>query len=716
MGVPHAPRTRTDGDRRRLRVSVVLAVVTGVLVGTGFMAVWLDRTLSDSDVLARRATLALESRAVRNAIAVELTDELARAGVRSILAVRPAAIAAIEAVIQTETFRSIFAAAVGGTHRAMVSGGDPVGLDLSESLSLIADGLRLRELESAEASGDVATGTFPGLIDDISGLAVWELVSTINTAARVLPPLALAAAVGAVAVAPDRRRAVRRLGFAVAVAGLAVLAVVASAAWLAARSADSRALQDAFGDLVWKVTVDLRAVARAAVLVGVVTVAATSAPGRSLAELGDRARARWGGLRTSPGGTALIAAGLFVAGVGTIVNPAGAARLGVVTGGLVAVFVAVRLGIEVLDRRGVPAAAGEGTAVASGDGRSWWPLGLAGALVAVVGYSVWSTSAALADAEPDLERTCLGSVELCRLRLDEVVLPGTHNSMSAAQYPGFLFAEQTEPIGRQLRSGVRALLIDTHYGVPSSATMPGARVPVIVTDVARARTVPGAEVSDALRAEAERLAADAPPAAGARRDIYLCHNYCEFGAVRLLDELRTIRQFLDRNPGEIVVLVVQDATSSADTARVFEQAGLVELAAVLEPGTELPTLGELVDAGTPLVVFAERGDPDAPPWYHRAFDWFQETPFRFPSVDGFDCGPNRGDPDNPLLLVNHWITRSPPDPGVARRANAEAALRARFDQCLAERGMRPNVIAVDFAALGDLIPFTRDRNAEALAR
>jgi hypothetical protein len=246
--------------------------------------------------------------------------------------------------------------------------------------------------------------------------------------------------------------------------------------------------------------------------------------------------------------------------------------------------------------------------------------------------------------------------------------------------------------------------------------MPGARVPVIVTDFARARTVPGAEVSDALRAEAERLAASAPPAVGARRDIYLCHNYCELGAVKLLDELRTVREFLDRNRGEVVVIIVQDATSSAETARIFEQAGLAELAAVLEPGTDLPTLGELVDAGTPLVVFAERGDPDAPDWYHRAFDWFQETRFGFPSVDAFDCAPNRGRPDNPLLLVNHWATRSPPDPGVARRANAEAVLRARFEQCLAERGMRPNVLAVDFSALGDVIPFTRDRNDETTAR
>ncbi|HEX6510514.1 MAG TPA: hypothetical protein VF221_23030, partial [Chloroflexota bacterium] len=45
---------------------------------------------------------------------------------------------------------------------------------------------------------------------------------------------------------------------------------------------------------------------------------------------------------------------------------------------------------------------------------------------------------------------------------------GTHNSMSAAADPGWFFAAQSKGINAQLDYGIRAFLIDTHYGVPNS--------------------------------------------------------------------------------------------------------------------------------------------------------------------------------------------------------------------------------------------------------
>jgi hypothetical protein len=58
---------------------------------------------------------------------------------------------------------------------------------------------------------------------------------------------------------------------------------------------------------------------------------------------------------------------------------------------------------------------------------------------------------------------CNGHAALCGRRLDEVVLPATHNSMSAP-LPGWYSAEQERPIGGQLDDGIRGLLLDTHYG------------------------------------------------------------------------------------------------------------------------------------------------------------------------------------------------------------------------------------------------------------
>jgi hypothetical protein len=50
---------------------------------------------------------------------------------------------------------------------------------------------------------------------------------------------------------------------------------------------------------------------------------------------------------------------------------------------------------------------------------------------------------------------CNGLQALCDRRLDEVVLPGTHNSMAAADRPGWFFANQVRPVPRQLDDGIR---------------------------------------------------------------------------------------------------------------------------------------------------------------------------------------------------------------------------------------------------------------------
>ena len=61
--------------------------------------------------------------------------------------------------------------------------------------------------------------------------------------------------------------------------------------------------------------------------------------------------------------------------------------------------------------------------------------------------------------------SCNGAAALCGRRLDEVVFPGTHNSFAASEEPGWHFANQRYGISRQLEDGIRALLLDIHFGV-----------------------------------------------------------------------------------------------------------------------------------------------------------------------------------------------------------------------------------------------------------
>jgi hypothetical protein len=68
------------------------------------------------------------------------------------------------------------------------------------------------------------------------------------------------------------------------------------------------------------------------------------------------------------------------------------------------------------------------------------------------------------------------------------------------------------------------------------------------------------------------------------------------------------------------------------------------------------------------------------------------------------CRPNRGGTDKSLFLLNNWVDTSPsPRPSNASAVNAYEALLARARRCEAERHRLPNLIAVDFYKLGDVL-------------
>jgi hypothetical protein len=91
---------------------------------------------------------------------------------------------------------------------------------------------------------------------------------------------------------------------------------------------------------------------------------------------------------------------------------------------------------------------------------------------------------------------------------------------------------------------------------------------------------------------------------------------CALGAIPLPAALATIREFLDDNPDEVVTLIIQDAISPAETADAFRGAGLDGYLHEHEVDTPWATLGELIDRGERLVVFAEDEGPP-PTWYHQ---------------------------------------------------------------------------------------------------
>jgi hypothetical protein len=300
---------------------------------------------------------------------------------------------------------------------------------------------------------------------------------------------------------------------------------------------------------------------------------------------------------------------------------------------------------------------------------------------------------------------CNGFVELCDRPVNEVAFAATHNSMSGADQPDWFRAEHFTGIPAQLRFGIRGFLIDAWYGIPSHGR--------VASDFARAPD------HSALRQAVAELTPDARQALlGLRTSLgfrnrgssrpFLCHVYCEAGATDLVKGLGWFRQFLERNPGEVIILDIEDYVAPDDLRRAFASSGLLPYVYRHPVGQPWPTLGEMIDAGQRVIVMTEHHNGGIPwilPAYHG---YLQETPYRFGSPAALadtrtSCRPFRGGVDKPFFLVNNWVESSLPSPAAAAKVNPFPALRDRARTCERIRGHVPNLVAVDFYRSGDVL-------------
>jgi hypothetical protein len=302
---------------------------------------------------------------------------------------------------------------------------------------------------------------------------------------------------------------------------------------------------------------------------------------------------------------------------------------------------------------------------------------------------------------------CSGAVAPCGRRLDEIVFPGTHNSYAASEQSGWYFASQSRGIPRQLDDGIRALLIDVHYGIYDSAK-------------GRVRTDLAAEGSDR-----NKVARQVPPSALAIADrvagrvglgtlagtpqLYLCHTLCELGAEPLDRELEVIRRFLEAHPDQVVIVIVEDYIPPAAIEAAFQRAGLERFLATLDRRQPLPTLQTLIAQGHRLIVFAEE-QGGSPSWYMPAFSFIQDTPLGATRRNQLSCTRSRGEQSSPLLLINHWIPPFPPSPSLNASIGSDSFLRKRVTRCQRERAAKGAIIAVDFYERTSVVEVAKELN------
>jgi hypothetical protein len=297
---------------------------------------------------------------------------------------------------------------------------------------------------------------------------------------------------------------------------------------------------------------------------------------------------------------------------------------------------------------GEPGAAAESTEGATADGGS-----TSGAVSDAGSTETAGDGDGAEGGDGDGAMACNGYAELCARPYDQVIFPGTHNSNSSTSYGYSAFnANHDSGLTEQLEDGVRVMLIDVTYD--------------------------GGETT-------------------------MCHGPCGLGSTPHLDGLAELSAFMLANPNEVLTIIYQDSISVEDMEADWVTSGLIDLVYAHVDGEPWPTLGEMIDAGTRIVVTAESGGPP-PDWYHHVWDVGWDTPYSYMAISEFSCALNRGSTDNDLYLMNHWVNSALdlPSRDNAMEANAFDVLFDRGTQCTTEAGRVPNFVAVDFYEQGDL--------------
>lgn len=672
---------------RLAMLAVVLAMLALVLSYAG-------RVVLDRQQFADRAVATLKSPAVRDDVADHLTTAAVRYGGQDLTGVRPLIRALAGTVVSSGAFQSLFRRAVLEVHSTMVQGRPgPILVNVNDSGVLLGAALQRFAPQVAARLGAERTARLGELRPGGVVLTVIHIAGRLEKIAWVLALLALIAGGVALWLAEDRRGLLERLGIGLAAGGVAIAAVyviggtVATQAAVAGRGAAVAAVWRAFAH---GLLVQALVVAGAGVVVAAVAGATERAPG-------------FDGWR-HPTERARIARALLavVCGIAIVLEPGATLTVAVTVAGLGLVGVGVRVLVGAT-RASAAGARARGRRARGAILRAAGP-GLAGAgvVVALVLF-LTGTGDGQAVVTPS---SCDGAASLCGRPLQNVALAATHNSMGSSTIKSWLFAQQDGTIRDQLNDGIRGLLIDTYYGFPVKG---GVR-----TDLASLpkRDIAVNEIGEDAVAAAERIRGRLGTSELGPRQIYLCHGFCELGAITLSSALTDLRSFMVTHPDAVVIIINQDeGVAPTDIERAFERAGLLEFV-YRGPLTSFPTLRSMIDSGQRLVVLAENDAGDSP-WYRLAYaQALQETPFRFSGPEDLtepgrladSCRPNRGPPTAPLLLLNHWIDTSPlPRPSLAAAVNSRVSILSRADVCRGIRHRMPNLVAVDFYRQGDVL-------------
>ncbi|KAK4688726.1 hypothetical protein P7C73_g1377, partial [Tremellales sp. Uapishka_1] len=286
--------------------------------------------------------------------------------------------------------------------------------------------------------------------------------------------------------------------------------------------------------------------------------------------------------------------------------------------------------------------------------------------------------------------TCNGYADLCDRSYSNVTFLGAHDSYAV----GTSVADnQDKNVTAQLNDGIRALQIQTH---------------------------------------------------NASDTIHVCHTSCSLLDGGTLESyLTSLVSWVQANPNDgmlelhlivpsalsnscavvTLVLVNVDDLPVTSFSPIFQTAGLDKLA--YSPSSSSlsinawPTLGALIDASTPVVVFMDfEADFTSTPYIIDEFSNMWEDAFDV-TDQTFGCAVNRtnGDSGSQLMLVNHFLdttydfggtTFFVPNKNLLNETNAASgtgSIGTHVTNCQTIWGRNPNIILLDYYDSNGNVPF-----------
>jgi hypothetical protein len=676
----------------------------------GGTCLYVRQQLLDSHSFADRTVSALARAPVRNVVAREIVVQAIDKSSPDLIAARPLITSVVETAVGTSQFRSLIHTVAEQAHRLLFQRGGNVAFSIADAGTVVISALRTLAPKIAAKIPPNLDVRLLDLRRQSFAVKTLRYADDIRTFGLVLPFVALALFVLAIAVAPRRRLAITRCAVALTVAAVAVyfdlalLRQTTLSSLFGAEELTSAEVRAAAGEL-WDSYIG--GLSKWALLVAAASVVLAAAAANVLRpyaalESFSRIRRRAWPPRTR-GGRVVIGVAALVAGALLISWPTLAIDIVVVLAGLLLLYFGAG---ELLSA----------VSVAGEDERITLSRSRVGALAAAtsLGVLIGGVAIALAGAGPSASRpptlaqlTCNGYAQLCSRRIDQVAFAGVHNAMSAADSPGWLIANQAHGIARQLDDGIRAFKISTHYGIGST---PGHVRTDIAAEGARANRV-SEKLSGEARSALQRFSGSLGfGSAKGKPAVWLCHTLCELGATSMASFLGTVAKFLKQNPGQVLIFFDEDYVSERSLQDEFKRAGLFSHLAVLREGQQLPTLGELVRSQHNVLVFTQEPVSERYPWNMYGFKFIQDTPLKAVKPSQFTCRLNRGLPSSPLLMMNDWADVFPPRRSPNLPLTKRAFILHRARQCESERHHIPNLILTDFYDSGDVVGAARVLN------